>query len=309
MKKHKVKVDFMINNKKVYTELTLDKVFERIKLKSNYKLCYDFIGSISTALDIEFNKSKMEQFGVTKYVPMRVLHSLYDPILIYIAKKYDKLPTPFSYCATERILLKCLCNIPEIIINHRFFKGITNNEGEFQLFDKNKNEIKIEVQDPYDRFYSLYNLKTQDNIKKKHYLDNISLKGRNKMKISDNNGKLLFQTYIKKLNKIIRNPKDPVYSFLYRAHRYLRIPETHAGRRSDNLLFEIDEIVYNIIISVNYLFNNQLNHPFNKVERKPFTIPLYRLSNKEKLPNNKVLLGIESLEIPSQISKELFLNC
>ena len=305
-KTHSKKFHFEYQSQTYGGKVTLDKVVPKIKVGRLKNLSYDFIAAVCEMLEIKERHWKMKDFRVSKHIPERVLHNLYDGMMVYIGNRFNKFPNSFNYLSAERITLRNLANMPEVMVNHRYFLGIVDEMGNIKIIDRNKDEVNLEVQDPYDRFFALQNVKTIDNIKKaKHPVQELKIKGRKTVQITSKNGHPHL-TFKKKMNSIIKDEDDSINQWIYKMYRYVRIPEYHAGRKSDNIIFEVDDYLKNLFKVMNYLFEEQLDWPFYQKERGPFRIPTFWLSASQPLGKGKVLLSTEPVLMYSPAAEKYY---
>ena len=146
-----------------------------------------------------------------------------------------------------------------------------------------------------------------DMIKEKHDMKRITFKGRKDILITNKKGNYTGVLGFKKcLSSIIKDESDPLHYFLLYLYNNMRSPEYHGWRLGDNIVFEIDDLIFNLVKAMNYLFLKDLDLPFNHTERKPFTVPIFKLAGTKKLPKNKVLLMRHELALPSVAAEKWY---
>lgn len=92
--------------------------------------------------------------------------------------------------------------------------------------------------------------------------------------------------------------------FLQSIYTNVRVPEYHGCRLGDNALFEIDQLMSNLVKAMNYMFTNDLNLPYKRRERGPFAIRLFRMAGAQPLPQGKLLVGREDVLLPTKGAKK-----
>jgi hypothetical protein len=299
-----VKFGPIIGGKTLHFELKFRRIASPLALPKPSKLSYDFSAAIAEVLGLQERSWRIEGLGICRYVPMRVLHEFYDAALLYGAIQRGILPDALGALAAERILVKSLSGLPELMVKYRFYLGIANDDGEYKIVSgKGDNLELIGIQDPYDRLFWLPAYSTGMKIIQKYGKTSIVVEGREHLQVYDDHGRVLPVLGFRYcLSQLIPNKQDQARAFLEAVYTKVRIPEFHSCRLSDNVLFQIDELMAGLIKVMNYLFDEKLAKAWRKRERSPFKIRLFRMAGAHPLPGEKMLVHHEDVLLPLESS-------
>lgn len=282
---------------KIRARLSFRSVVPDVVVAEPPDLSYDFSAAIAQVLGRPEAEWSTEGLAVSRSVPVRVLHEFYDGVLLYESMRLGILPNAFGALAAQRIVVKCLAGMSELMVKYRFYLGLADDNGEFKILTGKGNDLQlIGIQDPYDRLFWLSASSTQRKVREKYGPTTVVVKGRRELQVYNARGALRSVLGFRKcLEELIPQRNAPVRRFLDSVYTNVRIPEFHGCRLGDNVLFQLDRLVPGLIKSMNHLFANDLGMPWNRHPRKPFRLMLFRLAGTQPVSGAKVLVMKEDI--------------
>lgn len=134
----------------------------------------------------------------------------------------------------------------------------------------------------------------------------IFVKGRSEIQVYERGRILPVLRFRWCLDRLIPDTRDKVRQFLSETYTHVRIPEYHACRLGDNVLFQLDRLVPGLITAMNFLFSENLAMPWSRVPRQPFAPRLFRLAGTVPLPGGKMQVQLEDAILPSKFSERFY---
>jgi hypothetical protein len=306
--KRKLKFGPDMKGEYFHSEVTFRSVVPTLEIKDPKNLSYDFSATLAEILGVPEKNWRIPGLGISKYVPARILYEFYDASLMYLAMQKNSLDDAFGALAAERIILKSVSGMPEIMVKYRYYLGIADNKGEYKIVSGKGDDLQlIGIQDPYDRLFWLDTPATKKKIIDMYGKTSIIVEGNKKIEVYNNKCNSKRQLGFNKcLSTIIPEKTNPVREFLQSIYTNVRIPEYHVCRLGDNALFELDKLMSNLVKAMNYLFTNNLNLPYKRRKRKPFAIRLFRMASAQPYKKNKMKVENIDILLPAESAKKYY---
>lgn len=270
--------------------------------------CFDdFRACIGDGLGLGAREWKKYGAPMSKYVPIELLQELYDPSLMYFANKADLLPDAFRGNVGERLLLRCLAALPELIVSWRFLVGFWDENESFTVTAGAGKPVTIGRQDVHPRLFALSERDVLKTLVRKAGKGPIVADGRFDLTVADDrgipNGSLSIGPM---LTRILGKHFGPVGKFLHEAYKLIRLPEYHTGRMSDTIIFELDDFYVGIVESTNYLFSADYKLPFARMERGPYRLRFLRVAGSLPRPDGKFVHHSQTIAAEPTIAAKYY---
>ncbi len=289
-------------------KLSFRSVVPEVAVPNPPDLSYDFSAAIAEVLGRPEEEWRIQGFGISRSVPMRILHEFYDGVLLYRATQLGILQETLGGLAAHRILVKCLAGLPELIVKYRFYLGIADDDGKYKILTGQGDDLQLlGIQDPYDRLFWLPAGSTRRKIRDEYGPVSVTVKGRREIVVYDDRGALRqVLGFWQCLEELIPERDDPVRRFLGSVYTNVRIPEVHGCRLGDNVLFQLDRLVPGLMTSMNFLFANDLDMPWKRRERGPFTLMLFRLAGARPISESKMRVERQDVLLPLESAAKYY---
>lgn len=289
------------------------------KLLNNF-FCFNIKNQLILIFIIKKWKEMLNDGEKTKIKNKIPISVIYDKIKKYFKKKNENekfFSNNINFCSINKkrnIPFKIICLIG---MNHSFY---SNNELEFNLIKKNKNEKNIKYQNQYfflenlilaSNFYYISYIKNNiyDNYEKYPYIiteeiinyinhkfyikkNNISNTKKNIRDIKKHIIKKHQYTFIKKnifyLNK---NKKYYTKEEKQKKKKYLCITPIKQNKKKTNII-KLNELLFFYKNPIKYFFNKKLKTNFSINNRKILNKEIFELDKLDQLKFNKILLKL-----------------
>ncbi|HKZ58242.1 MAG TPA: hypothetical protein VJ547_00125 [Candidatus Thermoplasmatota archaeon] len=253
--------------------------------------CFDdFRATIGDGLKLKATQWRMYGAPLSKFVPMEYLQDLYDPSLLYFANKAELIPDAFRGNVGERLLLRCLAGLPELLVSWRFLVGFWDENESFTVTAGRGKPATIGRQDVHPRLFALTERHVLKTLVRKAGKGPIVAHGRFDLVVADENGNSNGVLSIRPmLKRILGKRIGPVGRFLEEAYNLIRLPEYHTGRMSDTIIFELDDFYAGLVESTNYLFSADHRLPFVRKERGPYSLRFLRVAGSILRPDGRMV--------------------
>ncbi len=268
-------------------ELNLRKVVPKLTLPAPGDLALDFPYVIGQVLELDESDWQSLGLAASRSIPNYVLHQVYDAALFYAALRTGLLLPGFGRLAGERILLRLVAPLPEVLVKYRFYLGFAKGDGEIELVSEDSREVRPTIADPYMRLFSLQDHDVLRQVRRK-FGPTVKLRRPGEEYVVADKGRgavtLGFRSC---LSRLFRRTDSTVRAFLLKVYKDVRIHEVHTGRIGDNAVFEVDDLVSGLVTVMNHIFTHDLALPFRPKERGPFRPPLFQVAGSRPLTREK----------------------